>query len=145
MVWGKRASRATVCAYVSKFTQQAGGRGHDGRGARLRDPFFQPPLFSPELPSALAPIICPNGRARGPNEPFGTERKEGANCSCDVGVVVPFNAFAMATGQRPWKHAAPLSGQRPKGREAAVNFSHMIPACGFMAQKIIPNYAASYA
>ncbi|TNN61568.1 hypothetical protein EYF80_028180 [Liparis tanakae] len=74
---------------------------------------------NPELPSALAPIICPNGRARGPNEPFGTERKEGANCSCDVGVVVPFNAFAMATGQRPWKHAAPLSGQRPKGREAA--------------------------
>ncbi|KAI9522552.1 hypothetical protein NQZ68_034904 [Dissostichus eleginoides] len=53
--------------------------------------------------------MCPDGRARGPNEPFGTERKEGASYSCDVGVVVPFNAFAMATGPKPWKHAAPLS------------------------------------
>lgn len=92
---------------------------------RLNVPILQPPLsLAPSCPLRSPPIICPDGRAHGPNEPFGTERKEGANCSCDVGVV-PFTAFAMATGHRPCKHAAPLlllfssssSGLRPEGRE----------------------------
>lgn len=75
---------------------------------RLNVPILQPPLsLAPSCPLRSPPIICPDGRAHGPNEPFGTERKEGANCSCDVGVV-PFSAFAMATGHRPCKHAAPL-------------------------------------
>lgn len=91
--------------------------------------------LAPKCPLRSPPIICPDGRARGPNEPFGTERKEGAGCSCDVGVV-PFTAFAMATGQRPWKHAAPLSGQRPEGREAAGSFSSVITAYCFMAQNM---------
>ncbi|KAF3849749.1 hypothetical protein F7725_019468, partial [Dissostichus mawsoni] len=88
-------------------------RGKEARWAHRRGGIHSYSLlsFGPELPSPLAPppIMCPDGRARGPNEPFGTERKEGASYSCDVGVVVPFNAFAMATGPRPWKHAAPLS------------------------------------
>lgn len=75
---------------------------------RLNVPILQPPLsLAPSCPLRSPPIICPDGRAHGPNEPFGTERKEGANCSCDVGVV-PFTAFAMATGHGPCKHAAPL-------------------------------------
>uniref|UniRef100_A0A8C2Z815 POU domain protein n=1 Tax=Cyclopterus lumpus TaxID=8103 RepID=A0A8C2Z815_CYCLU len=103
--FGAKPSLACHCVCIRlKVYPTSRWKGARWAQRRLRDPFFQPPLFSPELPSPLAPIICPGGRARGPNEPFGTERKEGANCSCDVGVVVPFNAFAMATGQRPWKH-----------------------------------------
>lgn len=75
---------------------------------RLNAAILQPPLsLAPSCPLRSPPIICPDGRVHGPNEPFGTERKEGANCSCDVGVV-PFSAFSMATGHRPCKHAAPL-------------------------------------
>lgn len=91
-------------------------------------------------PGCPPPIICPGGGAHGPNERSGTERKEGANCSCDVGVV-PFTMLSMATGQRPWKHAAPLSGQRPGGREAAGSpLLHspipLLPAYCFTTQKI---------
>ena len=136
--FGNRASRATVGASISKFTQQAGGRVHwvlCGRRAGWRIHSCSLLSVAPSCPLRSPPIICPDGRARGPNEPFGTERKEGASCSCDVGVV-PFTAFAMATGQRPWKHAGSPSlwtaswGQRLRQLEVSVpsvwNISNML-------------------
>lgn len=71
--------------------------------------------------SAHPPLFVPAAECADPNGFFGTGRKEGANCSCDVGVV-PFTAFAIATGQRPWKHAAPLSGLRPGGMRGRWKF-----------------------
>lgn len=113
-----------LCVHLSQSlpNKQVDG-GSLGLNGGPRGPFFQPPLFSPELPSPLAPIICPGGRARGPNEPFGRERKEAASRSCDVGVVVPFSALAMATGRGPGSTRPLRSGQRPEGGEAAVRFS----------------------
>lgn len=73
--------------------------------------------------SARHPLFVPTAERTAPKSLFASERKEGAKRSCDVGVVVPFTTLAMATGQRPWKHAAPLSGQRPGGIEAAGSFS----------------------
>lgn len=120
----KQAPLVLLWAHPSpKFTQQAGGRGH---GA-LRDPFLQPPLcLASQLPSLLTPspglFVPPSeGREKG--------AKEAANCSCDVGVVVPFTALAIATRQKlkargpSHPFSLPLFGQRPEGREAAGSSS----------------------
>lgn len=139
-----QASRATSQSLPNRQVEVgAGGVGWSGLRAGRGIHSCKPPLFSAPICPPLLPIICPVGRERGPNEPFGTERKEGANCSCDVGVVVPFTAFAMVTGQK-LEARSPSLWTASWGQRGSWKFLVTIAAL-FSWRKITSRYPTSRA
>lgn len=114
-VWQSN-TRVSLRQHPSEVYPTSGWTGHGGRNEGWKLLYCSLLSLAPSCPLRSPPIICPDVRTRGPKEPFGTQRKEGANCSCDVGIVVPFTGFAMETGHWPWKHALPPASMRVKGQ-----------------------------
>lgn len=100
------------CEVYQTGTEYRGTVGASG----LERIFIHHSLLGPEVPSSLASfyLLCRPSKLLEWALWNGTKRR--GKCSCDVGVVVPFNALAMATGQRAGKNAPLLFGQRREER-----------------------------
>uniref|UniRef100_A0A668AAH7 POU domain protein n=1 Tax=Myripristis murdjan TaxID=586833 RepID=A0A668AAH7_9TELE len=118
-----KTSRASVGASISKFTQQAGGGGHRGRGAGRRSHSFSLLSLAPSCPLRSPPFICPVGRARGPNEPFGTERKEGANAAVTW-------ALLFHSLRSPWQRGRGPGNTQPLSLDTTTHIPGMATSEG---------------
>lgn len=89
----------------------------------LKDPFLQPLSLWPRVAlSARPPLFVPAAERAAPMSPLERNEKKERIAAVTWALLFHSSRSPWQRG-RSWKHAAPLSGQRPEGREAAGSFS----------------------